>query len=93
MENGLEFSYLTTGKAFVYLQIKEEEPHNLYYHLSESFSQAEEEGDILSSRTAVDQTLTVCFMALSSEPRDQAWRSEKLDSGLMVKIDVDTILQ
>lgn len=93
MENGLEFSYLTTRKAFVYLQIKEEEPYNLYYYLSEPFSQAEEEGYILLSRTAVGQTLTVCIMALSSEPRDQAWRSEKLESGLMVKIDVETILQ
>lgn len=41
MENGLEFSYLTTEKAFVYLWIKKWESHNLYHHLAEPTSDAE----------------------------------------------------
>lgn len=34
VENGLEYSYLTTGDAFVFLRILEDEPHTLYYHLT-----------------------------------------------------------
>jgi hypothetical protein len=29
---GLEYSYITTGEAFVFLRIKEEDPTTLYYH-------------------------------------------------------------
>jgi hypothetical protein len=41
VEDGLEYSYLTTGEAFVFLQIKEAEPHTLYYHLVEPNTKAE----------------------------------------------------
>jgi hypothetical protein len=41
VENGLEYSYLTTREAFVFLQIKEAEPHTLYYHLAEPNAKAE----------------------------------------------------
>jgi hypothetical protein len=35
VENGLEYSYLTTREAKVFLQIRKAEPHTLYYHLVE----------------------------------------------------------
>jgi len=35
LENGLEYSYLTTGEAFVFLQIRKDDPSTLYYHLAE----------------------------------------------------------
>jgi hypothetical protein len=55
VEDGLEYSYLTTGEAFVFLQIKEAEPHTLYYHLAEPNTEAEaqDEVEILLCRTAV----------------------------------------
>ena len=55
VENGLEYSYLTTGEAYVFLQIKESEPHTLYYHLVEPNAKAEaqDEVDILLCRTTV----------------------------------------
>jgi hypothetical protein len=55
VENGLEYSFLTTGEAYVFLQIKEDEPHTLYYHLAEPNTKAEaqEEFDILLCRTVV----------------------------------------
>jgi hypothetical protein len=55
VEDGLEYSYLTTGEAFVFLQIKEAEPHTLYYHLAEpnTEAKAQDEVDILLCRTAV----------------------------------------
>jgi hypothetical protein len=41
IENGLEYSKLTTGEADVFLQVKEDEPHTLYYHLAEPNIEAE----------------------------------------------------
>jgi hypothetical protein len=35
IETGLEYSKLVTGEADVFLQLKEDEPHTLYYHLAE----------------------------------------------------------
>jgi hypothetical protein len=41
VENGLAYSYLTTGEAYVFLYIIESEPHTLYYHLAEPNAEAE----------------------------------------------------
>ena len=73
IENGLEYSKLVTGEADVFLQLKEDEPHTLYYHLAEPNIEAEaqSEVDILLCRTAVSQTLTFCLMVLDSKPRSQ----------------------
>jgi len=74
IESGLEYSYLTTAEAFVFLWIEENEPHTLYYHLAEPNIEAEaqDEIDILLCRTAVSQTLTFCLLALDSKPRSQS---------------------
>jgi hypothetical protein len=71
IENGLEYSKLVTGEADVLLQVMEDEPHTLYYHLAELNIEAEaqSEVDILLCRTVVGQTLTFCLMALDSKPR------------------------
>jgi hypothetical protein len=62
IENGLEYSKLVTGEADVFLQVTEDEPHTLYYHLAEPNIEAEAQSkvDILLCRTAVGQTLTFC---------------------------------
>jgi hypothetical protein len=41
IENGLEYSKLTIGEADVFLRLKEDEPHTLYYHLAEPNIEAE----------------------------------------------------
>ena len=71
LENGLEYSKVVTGEADVFLQLKEDEPHTLYYHLAEPIIEAEahNEADILLCCTAVSQTLIFCLMALNSKPR------------------------
>ena len=71
IENGLEYSKLVTGEADVFLQLKENEPHTLYYHLVEPNIEAEaqNEVDILLCRTAIGQTSTFYLIALDSKPR------------------------
>jgi len=55
IENGLEYSKLSTGEADVFLRVLEKEPHTLYYHLAEPNieTEAHSEMDILLCRTAV----------------------------------------
>jgi hypothetical protein len=95
VENGLEYSYLTTGEAFVFLHIKEAEPHTLYYHLAEPNTEAEahDEVDILLCRTAVSQALTFLLFALDSKPRSQKWRSHTLETACRAVIDPEAILR
>jgi hypothetical protein len=94
IENGLEYSKLATGEADVFLQIKEDEPHILYYHLAEPNIEAEAqtEVDILLCRTAVSQTLTFC-LALDSKPRNQKWRNNALETACRAVIDHEAILR
>ncbi|KAH6672621.1 hypothetical protein B0J14DRAFT_77847 [Halenospora varia] len=95
IESGLEYSYLVTAEAFVFLWIKENEPHTLYYHLAEPNieAEAEDEIDILLCRTAVSQTLTFCLLALDSKPRNQSWRNHTLETADRAAIDYEAILR
>ncbi|KAH7378966.1 hypothetical protein BKA64DRAFT_242116 [Cadophora sp. MPI-SDFR-AT-0126] len=95
IENGLEYSKLVTGEADVFLQVRENEPDTLYYHLAEPNIEAEaqDEADILLCRTAVSQTLTFCLMALDSKPRSQKWRNHALENAYKAVIDHEAILR
>ncbi|KAH8799418.1 hypothetical protein F5884DRAFT_758446 [Xylogone sp. PMI_703] len=95
LENGLEYSKLATAEADVFFQVKEDEPHTLYYHLAEPNIEAEAQSDvdILISRTAVGQTLTFCLMALDSKPRSQKWRNHALETACRAVIDHEAILR
>ncbi|KAL2357208.1 hypothetical protein BJ546DRAFT_1113171 [Cryomyces antarcticus] len=96
LENGLEYSYVTTGEAFMFLWIRENEPHTLYYHLTEPNVEAgadtDESGIVLSS-TAISQALCICTFALSSTPRNQQWRTETIESASKAAVDCKYILQ
>jgi hypothetical protein len=95
IENGLEYSKLTTGEADVFFQVKEDEPHTLYYHLAEPKIEAEaqSEVDILLCRTTVGQSLTFCLMALDSRSRSQNWRNHALETASRAVIDYEAILR
>lgn len=95
VDNGLQYSYLTTGETFLFLQIKEAEPHTLYYHLTEPNSEAEvRDGvDLLLCRTAVSQTSMFCLLALASQPRSQMWQNKTLEAADRAVIDPEAILQ
>lgn len=81
IENGLEYSYITTGEAFVFLRVPLDEPKTVLYHLADpkaEASEAVEQAENILSRTAVGQVLAFCLLALQSEPRGQAWRRKAM---------------
>lgn len=95
VENGLEYICPTTGEAYVFLQIKEGEPHALYYHLAEhtTGTEAQDEIDILLCRIAVSQASAFCLFALDSKPCSQKWRNHTLKTTCRAAIGQKTILR
>jgi hypothetical protein len=79
---GLEYSYITTGEAFVFLHIRKDEPSKLFYYLTEPDADVEQlrhdaaAESLLPLCGAVGQVLAFCLLALGSKPRDQQWRKE-----------------
>ena len=95
IENGLEYCKLVTGEADVFLWIKEDEPHTLYYHLAKPSIDpgAQGEVDIFLCHTAVSQTLTFSLMAFKFKPRNQKWRNHVLETAYKVVVDYETVLR
>ncbi|KAL8910202.1 MAG: hypothetical protein Q9171_004500 [Xanthocarpia ochracea] len=93
IEEGLPYSYITTGQAFVFLHIRQDDPTTLFYHLS---IPSQETSDIPIEETAVGQVLGLALIAFKEAgPRSQAWRQNamsNLPKHLMNSFD-DVLLQ
>ena len=69
---GLKYGYLTTGEAFVFLRVREDDPQTLYYHLA-----VPGEIDTIQTslaQTAISQVMSLCVMAFQSTQRTHSWR-------------------
>ena len=81
IENGLEYSYITTGVALVFLWVRAKNPATVYYHLAIPNEDVDRNGYDWQ-RTAVAQVLGLCLMAFQSEQfteRNQGWRNKMMD--------------
>jgi len=75
IENRLEYSYITTGEAFVFLRIDWDDPTTLLYHVAVPADEADDERSNLPySQTAIAQVLGLCLLASKSERRDHVER-------------------
>ncbi|MCJ1267059.1 hypothetical protein MMC22_006944 [Lobaria immixta] len=93
IENGLKYSYITTGEAFVFLHIKKKDPTTLYYHLTVPTEDAVDDAEgFLYSQTAISQVVTLCLLAFQSKQRDQQWRQDAKKQLKQWKIDYEAIL-
>lgn len=77
IQEGLPYSYLTNGFAYVLLHVPEEDPSTLYYYLFEPNLEVnlEENQVSLQPKTAVDKVLCLCLMSFLSPFRDREWRN------------------
>ena len=76
VENGLEYSYMTNGQAFIFLRVCESDPTTVYYYLAEPNRKGDEQ-DSTSFRypsTAIGRVLGFCLTAIRSNARNQTWR-------------------
>ncbi|PYH76427.1 hypothetical protein BO82DRAFT_296304 [Aspergillus uvarum CBS 121591] len=72
IQEGLEYSYLTTGLGIVLLRVPDD-CSTLYYYLCEP--NLDVESGIEGPRTAIERVLCLCLMSFRSTCRDQTWRN------------------
>ncbi|PWY87473.1 hypothetical protein BO70DRAFT_360089 [Aspergillus heteromorphus CBS 117.55] len=72
IQEGLEYSYLTTGLGIVLLRVPDD-CSILYYYLCEP--NFDVESGIEGPRTAIERVLCLCLMSFQSVYRDQSWRN------------------
>ncbi|KAG5204527.1 Lipopolysaccharide kinase [Trichophyton interdigitale] len=72
INEGLEFSYITNGLAYVLLRVYDNDPTTLYYYFCNP--NKEVDSDALS-RTAIARVLCLCLMSCRSPVRNQDWRN------------------
>ncbi|WPG97263.1 Protein kinase-like domain protein [Acrodontium crateriforme] len=96
---GLPFGYVCTGEAFIFLQVKHDDPSTAYYFLSvpkedvgdSTGWESGHEGDNKLHVTAVGQALAFTLRALQATPRNSGWirwAEENLQKWEMVYDDI-----
>ena len=76
IQEGLEYSYLTTGLRNVQLWVPFDDPSTLYYDLCEPNLDVDvDAGDFQGPKTEIEKVLCLCLMSFHSCFRDQAWRN------------------
>ncbi|KAI9832126.1 MAG: hypothetical protein M1826_002455, partial [Phylliscum demangeonii] len=94
IEDGMEFGYITTGGAFVFLWVEEDNPTTLRWHLSEPNRDVPAAApDRSLGQTAIGQVLGLSMMAFQSTQRSHAWREEVKKKLLTWKIDDEGLLR
>ena len=100
IENGLEYGYLGTGEAYVFLRVQEDNPETVYYRLC---IPKEEVGNETGWRpdldqenrlhlTAVAQVSAFCLQAVKTKPRSQDWQEKARDKLQTWKVNFEAIL-
>ncbi|CAG8090927.1 unnamed protein product [Penicillium olsonii] len=80
IQEGLEYSYLTTGITRVLLHVPYESPTTLYYFLCDPNNELdpELEESFQQPKTSIARVLCLWLTACRSTPRDQEWRNSVL---------------
>ncbi|CAI7673775.1 unnamed protein product [Penicillium palitans] len=99
IKGGMEYGYVCTGEAFIFLRVPHEDPSTVYYYLS---IPREDVGDTtgwtgnpsddnILHLTALGQVLAFTLRALQTPPRGiqwQNWAASKLDTWEMIYDDL-----
>lgn len=76
IQDGLEYSYLSTGVALVLLRVPYNNPSTLHYHFREPNQEVDGgDGDLEQPNTSIARVLCLCLMSSLSQSRNQEWRN------------------
>ena len=80
LESGIEYGCVITGEAMVFLQIKEDDPTILHYHLAEPNGEVDADASFGFQHplTAIGQLLSFCIISFRSKRRSQHWRDASI---------------
>lgn len=76
IQSRVQYGYITTSKAFIFLHIQLDDPGTVYYHLIEPKIDVAVEmhaNQEFVDRTAINQVLAFSLLAMESEPTSQIW--------------------
>ncbi|PYH89798.1 hypothetical protein BO71DRAFT_434460 [Aspergillus ellipticus CBS 707.79] len=77
IQEGLEFSYLTTGLALILLWVPYDKPSTLRYYFCEPNQEVDNsDGDLPHPNTSIARVLCLCLMSFRSRLRNQEWRNK-----------------
>ncbi|KAL1977050.1 hypothetical protein VTN31DRAFT_3332 [Thermomyces dupontii] len=93
IEAGLEYSYFTTGEAFVFLNIDWKDPTVLYYHLANPLAEVEAHKDNAVYCTAISQVLVFTLRAIRSPQHTLTERKQAKAKLKVWSMDPDSILR
>jgi len=76
IQSGVAHGYISTGKAYIFLRLEENDPTTVYYHLIEPGEAINPTNDAKSRAfdTAVAQVLCFTLLAFESERKKSSWR-------------------
>ncbi|KAL8728302.1 MAG: hypothetical protein Q9181_005385, partial [Wetmoreana brouardii] len=93
LQGGLAYGCIVTGEAIVFLHIKKDSPHDLYYHLVIMSEQVKSNADATPdySLTAISQLLTFSVLAARTAQYDADWRTKAVRNADTWAIDYDLL--
>jgi hypothetical protein len=100
IKTGVEYAYICTGEAFIFLRVLRDDPSTVYYYLSVPKEDVGETtgwaGDLnVDNRlhlTALGQILAFTLRALRVPPRDASWRSWAANRLMLWEMVCDNLL-
>lgn len=92
IRSGLEYSYITTGEAFVFLHVREDDPSTAYYHLTMPGEDIDEAIDERYPESAIGQVLSLALMSFQSKQRTHSWRHNAKKGLKKWNLDLETML-
>lgn len=73
IEKRVEYGYITTGEAYIFLRVGAEDPSTLYYHLVAPKEEVRDESEKSMFHSAIGQVTCFCLMTLSKR-RSRKWQ-------------------
>ncbi|KAI9827435.1 MAG: hypothetical protein M1832_004784 [Thelocarpon impressellum] len=97
IEGGVQYGYITTGEAIVFLHVPSDDPSTVCYHLVEPRADVEAQieaypDDEYSHRTALGQVLAFSLLTLESRTRPNDWKQRVIDQLTPWAVDYDAML-
>lgn len=92
IESGIQYAYLTTGEAFVFLYTQEQDRETLYYHMVIPKDTSTSEALNGISNTAIGQVISFYILACGGEFYDQDTRDRHREQAILWRKDEDRLM-
>lgn len=92
IDSGIQYAYLTTGEAFVFLHTQEQDRETLYYHMVIPKDTSTSEATNAISNTAIGQVISFYILACGGKFYDQDTRDRHREQAMQWRKDEDRLM-